>query len=142
MVIFWGCGYCWMVYSPTFLCFYMNQISQTAAHYKDHVSGFTFYRYYLCIKGNHVIRNIVVITSLSCFSVQTVLPLIPKLKHVIYVDQKKMTTEGYPAGLSIHSMQAVRELGALPENSVYFSVSFWLSVIFDFFFLFFFKSHT
>lgn len=53
------------------------------------------------------------------FSVQNVLPLIPKLKHVIYVDQKKVTTEGYPAGLSIHSMQAVRELGALPENSVY-----------------------
>ncbi|TNN38107.1 Long-chain-fatty-acid--CoA ligase 4 [Liparis tanakae] len=45
-----------------------------------------------------------------------VLPLIPKLKHVIYVDQKKMNAEGYPAGLSTHSMQAVQELGALPEN--------------------------
>ncbi|KAM7418027.1 hypothetical protein PAMA_017594 [Pampus argenteus] len=45
-----------------------------------------------------------------------VLPQIPKLKHVIYVDQKKVATEGYPAGLSIHSMQAVRELGALPKN--------------------------
>ncbi|KAM7389475.1 hypothetical protein PAMP_023451 [Pampus punctatissimus] len=45
-----------------------------------------------------------------------VLPQIPKLKHVIYVDQKKLATEGYPAGLSIHSMQSVRELGALPEN--------------------------
>ncbi|KAK9517786.1 hypothetical protein VZT92_023130 [Zoarces viviparus] len=45
-----------------------------------------------------------------------VLPLIPKLKHVIYVDQKKMNTAGYPSGLSIHSMQAVLELGTLPEN--------------------------
>ncbi|XP_008276356.1 long-chain-fatty-acid--CoA ligase 4 [Stegastes partitus] len=47
---------------------------------------------------------------------KNVLPQIPKLKHVIYVDQKKMNTEGYPAGLSIHSMQAVQELGKLPEN--------------------------
>lgn len=47
---------------------------------------------------------------------KNVLPQIPKLKHVIYVDQKKVSTDGYPAGLSIHSMQAVRELGALPEN--------------------------
>ncbi|MEQ2212412.1 Long-chain-fatty-acid--CoA ligase 4, partial [Xenoophorus captivus] len=45
-----------------------------------------------------------------------VLPQISKLKHVVYVDQKKVNTEGYPAGLSIHSMQAVRELGVLPEN--------------------------
>uniref|UniRef100_A0AAQ6AH90 long-chain-fatty-acid--CoA ligase n=1 Tax=Amphiprion ocellaris TaxID=80972 RepID=A0AAQ6AH90_AMPOC len=35
---------------------------------------------------------------------------ISKLKHVIYVDQKKINTEGYPAGLSIHSMQAVQDL--------------------------------
>lgn len=47
---------------------------------------------------------------------QNVLSQIPKLKHVIYVDQKKINTEGYPAGLTIHSMQAVEELGALPEN--------------------------
>ncbi|KAK7922538.1 hypothetical protein WMY93_009440 [Mugilogobius chulae] len=47
---------------------------------------------------------------------KNVLPHIPKLKHVIYVDQKKLNTDGYPAGLSIHSMQSVRDLGALPEN--------------------------
>ncbi|KAM7000636.1 long-chain-fatty-acid--CoA ligase 4 [Tautogolabrus adspersus] len=47
---------------------------------------------------------------------KNVLPLIPKLKHVIYVDQKKVNPEGYPAGLSIHSMHAVQELGSLPEN--------------------------
>lgn len=49
--------------------------------------------------------------------VQNVLTQIPKLKHVIYVDQKKVSTEGYPDGLSIHSMQAVQELGQRPENS-------------------------
>ncbi|XP_023184538.1 long-chain-fatty-acid--CoA ligase 4 isoform X2 [Xiphophorus maculatus] len=46
-----------------------------------------------------------------------VLPQISKLKHIIYVDQKKVNTEGYPEGLSIHSMQAVRDLGVLPENA-------------------------
>lgn len=48
---------------------------------------------------------------------QNVLTQIPKLKHVIYVDQKKVSTEGYPDGLSVHSMQAVQELGRRPENS-------------------------
>ncbi|CAG5992411.1 unnamed protein product [Menidia menidia] len=46
-----------------------------------------------------------------------VLPQISRLKHVIYVDQRKVSTDGWPAGLSVHSMQAVRELGTLPENS-------------------------
>lgn len=68
----------------------------------------------------------VVTVALSSLSVQNVLPQISKLKHVIYVDQKKVSTEGYPAGLSIHSMQSVRELGSLPENSAYLSDSPWL----------------
>ncbi|XP_074504147.1 long-chain-fatty-acid--CoA ligase 4 [Sebastes fasciatus] len=49
-------------------------------------------------------------------TLKSVLPQIPKLKHVIYVDQRKISTEGFPAGLSTHSMQDVQELGALPEN--------------------------
>lgn len=59
--------------------------------------------------------------ALSPLSAQNVLPQIPKLKHVIYVDQKKLNTKCYPAGLSTHSMQEVQELGALPENSAYLS---------------------
>lgn len=43
--------------------------------------------------------------------------------HVIYVDQKKVNKDGYPAGLSIHSMQAVQELGMRPENSACLSYS-------------------
>uniref|UniRef100_A0A668A4L7 long-chain-fatty-acid--CoA ligase n=1 Tax=Myripristis murdjan TaxID=586833 RepID=A0A668A4L7_9TELE len=60
------------------------------------------------------------ITSMELLEnkLKNVLPKIPKLKHVIYVDQKRVSTEGYPAGLSIHAMHAVRELGAKPENSV------------------------
>lgn len=65
-----------------------------------------------------MIGHPVVTEVLSSLSVQNVLPQIPKLKHVIYVDQKKVSTEGFPAGLSIHSMQAVRELGTLPDNGV------------------------
>jgi len=49
--------------------------------------------------------------------IQNVLSEIPKLKHIIYVDQKMLSTDGYPAGLALHSMRAVRELGARPENS-------------------------
>lgn len=55
------------------------------------------------------------------------LPQIPSLKHVIYVDEKKFKAEGYPETISIHSMQAVQEQGKLPENSVYF----YLFKIFD-----------
>uniref|UniRef100_A0A8C3AQN6 long-chain-fatty-acid--CoA ligase n=1 Tax=Cyclopterus lumpus TaxID=8103 RepID=A0A8C3AQN6_CYCLU len=65
------------------------------------------------------VTHLVTSVELLETKLKKVLPLIPKLKHVIYVDQKKMNTEGYPAGLSTHSMQAVQELGALPENSAF-----------------------
>ncbi|KAM6970466.1 long-chain-fatty-acid--CoA ligase 4b [Aplochiton taeniatus] len=50
-------------------------------------------------------------TKLKC-----VLPEIRNLKHIIYVDQKSINRTGYPESLQIHSMQAVLELGAKPEN--------------------------
>ncbi|XP_038555827.1 long-chain-fatty-acid--CoA ligase 4 [Micropterus salmoides] len=62
------------------------------------------------------VTHLVTSAELLETKLKIVLPQIPNLKHVIYVDQKKVTTEGYPAGLSIHSMQAVQDLGALPEN--------------------------
>ncbi|XP_075999524.1 long-chain-fatty-acid--CoA ligase 4 [Genypterus blacodes] len=62
------------------------------------------------------VSHLITSSELLESKLKSVLPQIPKLKHVIYVDQKKVSTEGYPAGLSLHSMQAVRELGALPEN--------------------------
>uniref|UniRef100_A0A673BVP4 long-chain-fatty-acid--CoA ligase n=1 Tax=Sphaeramia orbicularis TaxID=375764 RepID=A0A673BVP4_9TELE len=62
----------------------------------------------------HLVTSIELLES----KLKSVLPQIPKLKHVIYVDQKKVSAEGYPAGLSLYSMEAVRELGARPENSV------------------------
>ncbi|XP_070692720.1 long-chain-fatty-acid--CoA ligase 4 [Pempheris klunzingeri] len=62
------------------------------------------------------VTHLVTSAELLETKLKTVLPQISKLKHVIYVDQKKVSTEGYPAGLSIHSMRAVRELGQLPDN--------------------------
>ncbi|XP_067084864.1 long-chain-fatty-acid--CoA ligase 4b isoform X1 [Osmerus mordax] len=41
---------------------------------------------------------------------------IPNLKHIIYVDNKTISKTGYPDNVQIHSMQAVQELGAKPEN--------------------------
>ncbi|KAK5865091.1 hypothetical protein PBY51_016282 [Eleginops maclovinus] len=62
------------------------------------------------------VTHLVTSAELLQTKLKNVLPLIPKLKHVIYVGQKKVSTKGFPAGLSIHSMQAVQELGVLPEN--------------------------
>uniref|UniRef100_A0A8C6MHK1 long-chain-fatty-acid--CoA ligase n=1 Tax=Nothobranchius furzeri TaxID=105023 RepID=A0A8C6MHK1_NOTFU len=58
------------------------------------------------------VTHVVTSAELLETKLKHVLPQITKLKHVIYVDQKKVTTEGYPAGLSLHSMQAVRDLGS------------------------------
>ncbi|KAM9376854.1 long-chain-fatty-acid--CoA ligase 4 [Pholidichthys leucotaenia] len=62
------------------------------------------------------VTHLVTSAELLETKLKDMLPQITKLKHVIYVDKKKMSTEGYPAGLSICSMQAVQELGRLPEN--------------------------
>uniref|UniRef100_A0A8C8FMQ8 long-chain-fatty-acid--CoA ligase n=1 Tax=Oncorhynchus tshawytscha TaxID=74940 RepID=A0A8C8FMQ8_ONCTS len=45
-----------------------------------------------------------------------VLSQIPKLKHIISVDQRRVSTEGYPPGLAIHSMASVQELGSHVED--------------------------
>ncbi|KAJ3588392.1 hypothetical protein NHX12_011985 [Muraenolepis orangiensis] len=62
------------------------------------------------------VTHLVTSAELLETKLKNVLSEIPKLKHVIYVDQKMGSTEGYPAGLLMHSMQSVRELGARPEN--------------------------
>ncbi|KAK5617838.1 Long-chain-fatty-acid--CoA ligase 4 [Crenichthys baileyi] len=62
------------------------------------------------------VTHLVTSVELLETKLKKVLPQISRLKHIIYVDQKKVNTEGYPVGVSIHSMQAVRELGVQPEN--------------------------
>ncbi|NXP59998.1 ACSL4 ligase, partial [Chloropsis cyanopogon] len=48
---------------------------------------------------------------------KTALPQVSCLKHIIYVDKKMVNKSEYPENVEIHSMQAVEELGAKPENS-------------------------
>ncbi|NXA82298.1 ACSL4 ligase, partial [Thryothorus ludovicianus] len=48
---------------------------------------------------------------------KTALPQVSCLKHIIYVDKKTVDKSEYPENVEIHSMQAVEELGAKPENS-------------------------
>ncbi|NXC88883.1 ACSL4 ligase, partial [Cercotrichas coryphoeus] len=48
---------------------------------------------------------------------KTALPQVSCLKHIIYVDTKMVNKSEYPENVEIHSMQAVKELGAKPENS-------------------------
>ncbi|XP_066508265.1 long-chain-fatty-acid--CoA ligase 3a isoform X2 [Hoplias malabaricus] len=42
---------------------------------------------------------------------------VPRLQHIIVVDDKPTTWPGFPRGISVHNMAAVQELGAKPENA-------------------------
>ncbi|XP_064184239.1 long-chain-fatty-acid--CoA ligase 4 [Anguilla rostrata] len=60
----------------------------------------------------HLITSVELVET----KLKSVLPEIHNLKHIIYVDTKGLNKTGYPEGLQIHSMEAVKELGAKPEN--------------------------
>ncbi|XP_041949850.1 long-chain-fatty-acid--CoA ligase 4b isoform X3 [Alosa sapidissima] len=47
---------------------------------------------------------------------KSILSQVPALTHVIYVDNKEVSSDGYPESLVIQSMQSVTDLGAKPEN--------------------------
>ncbi|XP_056329819.1 long-chain-fatty-acid--CoA ligase 3a isoform X2 [Danio aesculapii] len=42
---------------------------------------------------------------------------VPRLRHVIVVDDKLSSSSEYPRGISVHSMASVKELGTRPENA-------------------------
>uniref|UniRef100_A0A6Q2ZI55 long-chain-fatty-acid--CoA ligase n=1 Tax=Esox lucius TaxID=8010 RepID=A0A6Q2ZI55_ESOLU len=44
---------------------------------------------------------------------------VPRLQHIIVVDDVPTTWPGYPRGISVHNMAAVQELGTKPENGKY-----------------------
>ncbi|KAM9317749.1 long-chain-fatty-acid--CoA ligase 3a isoform 2-T2 [Pholidichthys leucotaenia] len=46
-----------------------------------------------------------------------ILTEVPRLQHVIVVDNTPTAWPGYPHGISVHSMTAVQKLGARPENA-------------------------
>ncbi|KAG9341746.1 hypothetical protein JZ751_018812 [Albula glossodonta] len=63
-------------------------------------------------KVTHLITSVELLET----KLKSVLPEIRNLKHIIYVDNKSVNKEGYPEAVQLHSMQAVQELGAKPEN--------------------------
>uniref|UniRef100_A0A8C8FQ76 long-chain-fatty-acid--CoA ligase n=1 Tax=Oncorhynchus tshawytscha TaxID=74940 RepID=A0A8C8FQ76_ONCTS len=62
------------------------------------------------------VTHLITSTELLETKLKGVLSQIPKLKHIISVDQRRVSTEGYPPGLAIHSMASVQELGSQPDN--------------------------
>ncbi|XP_036937889.1 long-chain-fatty-acid--CoA ligase 3a [Acanthopagrus latus] len=42
---------------------------------------------------------------------------VPRLQHIIVVDNTPTSWPGYPRGISVHNMAAVQKLGAKPENA-------------------------
>lgn len=42
---------------------------------------------------------------------------VPRLQHIIVVDDTPTSWPGYPRGISVHNMAAVQKLGAKPENA-------------------------
>ncbi|XP_071398171.1 fatty acid CoA ligase Acsl3-like [Centroberyx affinis] len=47
---------------------------------------------------------------------KAILMEVPRLQHIIVVDDTPTTWPGYPRGISVQNMAAVQELGARPEN--------------------------
>ncbi|CAM4613203.1 unnamed protein product [Leuciscus chuanchicus] len=62
------------------------------------------------------VTHLVTSVELLETKLKSVLPQMPNLKHIIYVDTKGISTAGFPQGIQIHSMHSVQELGAKPEN--------------------------
>uniref|UniRef100_A0A8C8GXX5 long-chain-fatty-acid--CoA ligase n=1 Tax=Oncorhynchus tshawytscha TaxID=74940 RepID=A0A8C8GXX5_ONCTS len=60
--------------------------------------------------------HLITSTELLETKLKSILPEMHNLKHIIYVDNKSIRRTGYPEGIQIHSMQAVQELGAKPDN--------------------------
>ncbi len=50
------------------------------------------------------------------FVCQAILVEVPRLQHIIIVDDSPTSWPGYPRGISVHNMAAVQKLGAKSEN--------------------------
>uniref|UniRef100_A0A672NMJ5 long-chain-fatty-acid--CoA ligase n=1 Tax=Sinocyclocheilus grahami TaxID=75366 RepID=A0A672NMJ5_SINGR len=62
--------------------------------------------------------NLFIITSKELLEtkLKNILLEVPRLRHIIVVDDKLKSGSEYPRGISVHSMAAVKRLGAHPEN--------------------------
>ncbi|XP_020386507.2 long-chain-fatty-acid--CoA ligase 4 isoform X2 [Rhincodon typus] len=63
------------------------------------------------------VTHLITSVELLDTKLKKVLPKLQKLKHIIYVDKKAISSSEYSQVLQIHSMASVEELGAKPVNS-------------------------
>ncbi|XP_077415263.1 long-chain-fatty-acid--CoA ligase 3b isoform X2 [Vanacampus margaritifer] len=63
------------------------------------------------------VTHIITSNDLLQSRLKAILCDIPRLQYVIVVDKKLSSWQDIPRGISIHNMDAVKEMGARPENS-------------------------
>uniref|UniRef100_A0A673LBL2 long-chain-fatty-acid--CoA ligase n=1 Tax=Sinocyclocheilus rhinocerous TaxID=307959 RepID=A0A673LBL2_9TELE len=62
------------------------------------------------------VSHIITSKELLETKLKNILLEVPRLRHIIVVDDKLKSGSEYPRGISVHSMAAVKRLGAHPEN--------------------------
>uniref|UniRef100_A0A8C1V7S7 long-chain-fatty-acid--CoA ligase n=1 Tax=Cyprinus carpio TaxID=7962 RepID=A0A8C1V7S7_CYPCA len=63
------------------------------------------------------VSHIITSKELLETKLKNILLEVPRLQHIIVVDDKLKSGSEYPRGISVHSMAAVKRLGAHPENA-------------------------
>uniref|UniRef100_A0A8C2J2J7 long-chain-fatty-acid--CoA ligase n=1 Tax=Cyprinus carpio TaxID=7962 RepID=A0A8C2J2J7_CYPCA len=63
------------------------------------------------------VSHIITSKELLETKLKSILLEVPRLQHIIIVDDKLKSGSEYPQGISVHSMAAVTRLGAHPENA-------------------------
>ncbi|XP_067102448.1 long-chain-fatty-acid--CoA ligase 3a [Osmerus mordax] len=62
------------------------------------------------------VTHIIISRELLETRLKAILLEVPRLRHIIVVDDTPTKWPGYPRGISVHNMAAVQELGTEPEN--------------------------
>ncbi|XP_028650241.1 long-chain-fatty-acid--CoA ligase 3a [Erpetoichthys calabaricus] len=62
------------------------------------------------------VTHIITSRDLLQSRLKAILLQVPRLQHIIIVDEKPMSWTDYPKGIMIHSMTSVQTLGSKPEN--------------------------
>ncbi|KAI4898006.1 hypothetical protein NFI96_017487, partial [Prochilodus magdalenae] len=63
------------------------------------------------------VSHIITSKELLETKLKAILMEVPRLQHIIVVDDKPTSWPGYPRGISVHNMATVQALGAKPENA-------------------------
>ncbi|KAL7825063.1 hypothetical protein AOLI_G00322700 [Acnodon oligacanthus] len=62
------------------------------------------------------VSHIITSKELLETKLKLILKEVPRLQHIIVVDDKPTSWQDYPRGISVHSIAAIQALGAKPEN--------------------------